>query len=101
MNQIDTWGEDTGDGTQLRFGESCAHLAYNERLHEQPGSPDADMCNYPTDAEEKAAFEQGLLLARAKAVARGMVLKGRLRGTALTGEALMKEPWLGEGQLVS
>ena len=100
MNQIDTWGEDTGDGAQLRYGESCSHLAYNERLHEQPGSQDADMRKYPTDDEEVAAFEKGLHLARVKAVARGMVLKGHLKGTSLTGAQLMQEPWLGEGQLV-
>ena len=70
-------------------------------LHEPAGLPPADLTIHPTDAEQVAAFERGLVSARARAVARGMVLKGKLSGTKLKGEELMAKPWLGEGQLVA
>ena len=70
-------------------------------LHEPADAQPADLTIHPTDAEQVAAFERGLASAHTRAIARGMVLKGKLLGTTLTGEQLMAKPWLGEGQLVA
>ena len=102
-NQLAAWADDSDPELKLEYGRanSRKHGRFDMTLHEPASLPPADLTVHPTSAEQVVAFERGLVSARARAIARGMVLRGRLSGTKLTGEQLMAKPWLGEGQLVA
>jgi hypothetical protein len=100
-NQLNLWEVDSDPDLKLQYGRSNPSFEYDEKLHEPLGAITADLTVHPSSQTQVAAFERGLQCARRRAVSRGMVLKGRLLGTTLTGEQLMAKPWLGEGHLVA
>ena len=100
-NQLNMWETDTDPELRLEYGRGNITLEYDETLHEPSPIAGANLADHPDAAALIDAFERGLQSARRRAVTRGMVLKGQLKGTTLTGEELMQKPWLGEGQLVA
>ena len=101
-NQLAAWADDSDAELRLEYGSAHRkHGRFDMTLHEPAGLLRADLTIHPTSGEQVAAFERGLVSARARAVARGMDLKGKLSGSKYTGEQLMAKPWLGEGNLVS
>ena len=101
-NQLAAWADDSDPELRLEYGQAHRkHGRFDMTLHELAGLQPADLTIHPTSSEQVAAFERGLQRARVRAIARGMVLKGKLHGTKLKGEELMAKPWLGEGQLVA
>ena len=100
-NQLSAWEGEQDSSLHIEYGRGNQSLEYDESLHEPPGFQAADLAIHPPAASLVAAFERGLQRARVRAIARGMVLKGKLPGTTFTGEQLMAKPWLGEGHLVA
>jgi hypothetical protein len=94
LNLLHEWGSSDDDGgAGLKVSHKHPKTEYDNNYHETSDGPDATLKDYPTKEQAVAAFERGLVRARAEAVKLGMSLEGH--------EELMSKPWLGEHILVT